>query len=92
MCLSLIQYNYYYQCCRLKYLNLDNNELITIPHLKLLGSDPSHSSKKSRDEENSEHSTDPMNVAPFPVLQTLSIANNMVNISFLLTKFANIYR
>ena len=33
--------------CRLKYLNLDNNEIYTIPHLKLLGTSPLKAAKSA---------------------------------------------
>lgn len=72
----------------MKYLNLDNNELVSIPHLKLLGSgmlqDP-HTTQSSDDTINRLDATS--SLAPFPQLQTLSLCNNMVCTTPALTCF-----
>ena len=71
---------------RLKYLNLDNNELVSIPHLKLLGTGIlKEQAFPSKDDNFGEignalikHEMSSSSLAPFPQLQTLSLCNNMV--------------
>ena len=72
--------------CRLQYLNLDENQLASIPRLRLLGTSSlrlsSHHSSSSGEAVRSTSTRggggEGLAPSPFPALHTLSLMNNMV--------------
>ena len=74
---------FYFHLFSLQYLCLDNNELVTVPHLKLLGAgllkgDQPLPPPGDAGAERTREAHSSASLAPFPQLQSISLRNNMV--------------